>query len=246
MQQAPTSGAFSFAGGRLGHSISPETRLKLSNALKGRAFSADHRRHQQEAIKKPEYRKKMSEILTVRYQDDELRKRLGEAIKKGLNRPESKKRHSESLKRYYSDPANRQRMSESVKQVPHTAEWNQNVSKSLKGRVFSVEHRRHIGESHAGEKNYGWLGGISFLPYSPKFNHGLKESIKARDNYCCRICGGTTKLYIHHIDYDKANTEPSNLISLCLSCHVKTNFRRTYWEGTLSKIMGQTIAGCSA
>ena len=75
----------------------------------------------------------------------------------------------------------------------------------------------------------GWLGGVSFLPYSYKFTSHLKESIKARDNHHCRICGIEDKLYIHHIDYDKLNTDPVNLISLCLPCHAKTNYNRNCW-----------------
>ncbi|NQU99405.1 MAG: HNH endonuclease [Parcubacteria group bacterium] len=38
------------------------------------------------------------------------------------------------------------------------------------------------------------------------------------------------KLSIHHIDYNKQNNNPNNLISLCRKCHVKTNFNRNYWK----------------
>ena len=30
-------------------------------------------------------------------------------------------------------------------------------------------------------------------------------------------------------DYDKNNNKPENLISLCCSCHSKTNVKREYW-----------------
>ncbi len=30
-------------------------------------------------------------------------------------------------------------------------------------------------------------------------------------------------------DYDKRNNSPENLISLCASCHTKTNFSRNDW-----------------
>jgi len=54
----------------------------------------------------------------------------------------------------------------------------------------------------------------------------------------CQLCGKTKeqnkeKLSIHHIDYNKDNCDPKNLISLCGSCHVKTNFTRDYWEELL-------------
>lgn len=34
---------------------------------------------------------------------------------------------------------------------------------------------------------------------------------------------------VHHIDYNKLNCNPNNLITLCKSCHMKTNFNREYW-----------------
>lgn len=37
------------------------------------------------------------------------------------------------------------------------------------------------------------------------------------------------RLSVHHIDYDKANLAPDNLASLCVRCHVKTNFNRESW-----------------
>ena len=38
-----------------------------------------------------------------------------------------------------------------------------------------------------------------------------------------------SNLYVHHIDYDKKNLDMNNLISLCNSCHTKTNYNREYW-----------------
>ena len=31
------------------------------------------------------------------------------------------------------------------------------------------------------------------------------------------------KLSVHHVDYNKQNSVPDNLISLCRGCHIKTN-----------------------
>ena len=55
-------------------------------------------------------------------------------------------------------------------------------------------------------------------------------------------CGKTEhengrKLDIHHIDYDENNCEDYNLISLCLSCHAKTNIRdREIWQQIFSEL----------
>ena len=43
------------------------------------------------------------------------------------------------------------------------------------------------------------------------------------------------RLCVHHIDYDKENLDFDNLISLCHSCHGKTNFNQNYWIQILKK-----------
>jgi len=85
-----------------------------------------------------------------------------------------------------------------------------------------------------GDKHPNWQGGKSYEPYTSAFNKGLKESIRQRDGYKCQRCDVhemecKTKLSIHHIDYVKANTFPSNLTSLCRSCNAKVNNDRIYW-----------------
>lgn len=84
-----------------------------------------------------------------------------------------------------------------------------------------------------GENNPMWRGGVSFEPYSPEFNERLKRKIRKRDGYICQRCGKTQeqeleelnkKLAVHHVDFDKENCDPSNLITLCASCNSKANF----------------------
>jgi len=88
------------------------------------------------------------------------------------------------------------------------------------------------------EKNPSWRGGISFEPYSTDWTETLKRAIRERDNYICQLCGKTQieelekieqKLTVHHIDYDKQNSNLNNLITLCASCNGKVNRDRDYW-----------------
>ena len=79
-----------------------------------------------------------------------------------------------------------------------------------------------------GEKSNNWLGGKSFEPYTIDWTETLKRSIRERDHYICKICNLYGN-YIHHIDYNKKNCNPDNLITLCHSCHSKTNHNRNYW-----------------
>ena len=92
-----------------------------------------------------------------------------------------------------------------------------------------------------GKNNSNWQGGKSFEPYSKEFNKKIKKFIKERDNYTCRECSISKKtgkkLDIHHIDYDKKNNSPENLITLCINCHCKTNFNRKQWKKYYKTIM---------
>jgi hypothetical protein len=85
-----------------------------------------------------------------------------------------------------------------------------------------------------GANHWNWKGGINVDPYGLEFNENLKEVIRNRDRRKCRICEMTElenkrKLEVHHIDYNKENCDPKNLITLCLKCHGKTNYNREYW-----------------
>jgi HNH endonuclease len=102
----------------------------------------------------------------------------------------------------------------------HTEEWKRTVKK--------------------GEKHPAWRGGISFEPYGVDFNKKLREQIRKRDGYRCQECfrhqnelrtktNKSYRLVIHHIDYNKKNNNPNNLISLCKSCHTQTNWNREQW-----------------
>jgi len=96
------------------------------------------------------------------------------------------------------------------------------ISKSLKKRFEDPT------------KHPNWQGGISLEPYGLEFNDNLKEVIRNRDRRKCQISGKTElelgyKLSVHHIDYDKKNNDPKNLVSLSRSSHAKTNYNRKYW-----------------
>lgn len=85
-----------------------------------------------------------------------------------------------------------------------------------------------------------WQGGLSFEPYAPTFTWRLRKQIRTRDGFKCFLClkkPPRKRLHVHHIDYDKKNSDEMNLVSLCDSCHMKTNFRRNYWKILLKRKM---------
>ncbi len=100
------------------------------------------------------------------------------------------------------------------------------------------------------KKQPKWLGEIYFKPYEIEFNKQLKEFIRKRDNYRCQQCfrhqdelrtkyNRKEKLSIHHIDFNKQNNNPNNLISLCRSCHMQTSFNREEWTDYFQDKIGE-------
>ncbi len=63
--------------------------------------------------------------------------------------------------------------------------------------------------------------------------HNIRKQIYERDNWICQECNvrchNNVKIQCHHIDYDTYNNNLENLITLCASCHMKTNFNRQDW-----------------
>lgn len=182
---------------------------------------------------------------------EETRKRLC-ISKSGKNNPFSGKKHSkETIKKMSISssgenclPETRKKMSiaNSGKNNPfygkkHSKKNKEKMSIANLGKKVSEKTRKKLSILNLGAKSPQWLGGKSFEPYTVDWTRTLKISIRERDGYICQICGiqqGDKAHHIHHIDYNKTNCNPQNLITLCSSCHAKTNKNRDYWENQLS------------
>lgn len=124
-------------------------------------------------------------------------------------------------------------------------------SKRMKGIKFGKEHKQKIGLKHKNKiistdvrRKMSISHGGTGIPYSdrdyPKEFYYIKEQIRKRDKYKCKICRKKEnknfvgkklqKLSIHHIDYNKENCSEDNLISLCRSCHSKVNYNKAQWK----------------
>lgn len=120
------------------------------------------------------------------------------------------------------------------------------------GKKHSEETRQLMRENHPDfslENHWNWRDGKSFEEYGLEFTKELKVYIKNRDTYTCQNPNCEHKsiqLSVHHIDYDKRDSNPKNLITLCTSCHVQTNNKnkRTYWTNYYQNIMLSRFVEC--
>jgi len=209
----------------LGKELSEEHKRKIGKASRGRNHTEETKRKMSEAHKgkkqSEEHRKNNSEAQKGKKLSEETKKKIGDFWrgKKRLFSEEHKRKCRELILFY---------------------------NRNWKGKYHTVETKRKISEAHRGmkkpwvippnnegENNSNWQGGKSFELYGKGWTETLKDLVRKRDNYTCCLCGkpqGDITHDVHHIDFNKKNCDPTNLITLCHNCHVKTtNKKRKYW-----------------
>ncbi len=126
------------------------------------------------------------------------------------------------------------------KGIPHTAAIKLKIGLGCKRRFARLDYINPVTRPEVRQKisitmarylsdprnNARYIDGRSGEKYPFEFNRQLKEQIRARDNYTCQDCGIAQYAYIrlldiHHRDGDKHNLSLDNLVTLCLSCHMK-------------------------
>ncbi len=91
----------------------------------------------------------------------------------------------------------------------------------------------------SGKNHPNWQGGISSEPYCLEWKF-IRVEYKEYDNNKCQnpYCKGeyTNKITSHHIDYNKKNCKPNNIITLCVSCNTIANHDRNWWQAFYTEI----------
>ncbi len=166
------------------------------------------------------YREKLSKLCKGRKPSEETKRKMSLAHKgnnRGFKKGDIPWNKGKKCERFIL--LNKQRIGKKL-----TKQHRRNISESLRGKKHGWEK--------TGEEHWNWKGGKSFEPYSVDWTKTLRQSIRERDHYTCKICGekqGDRAFSVHHIDYNKLNCNLDNLITLCTSCHTKTNKNRDYW-----------------
>jgi len=134
----------------------------------------------------------------------------------------------------------------------YVAKWQEKIGegrycsrKCYQTLPISDTHRKHLSESHKGEKSVTWRGGVTDKYYKRLSNYKwkqLRSEIYKRDNYTCRKCNkqlSNKELSCHHImpyrycDGDETKclfwnitvNDKVNLVTLCRHCHAEEDWK---------------------
>jgi hypothetical protein len=203
-----------------GFTVKQETKDKISKKLKGRKIPKEKQRKNYKPTQ--ETKDKTSKTLMGHSVSEET-------IEKMKNRE-------------YSEET-RKKMSEKQKGRKHTEEHNLKIGKALKGRKQTAEHTRKVREANIGNPklsgtNSPWyIDGKGEYPYPKDFTN-IRNSILKRDNHTCQHCEAKA-IEVHHIDRDKTNNDPMNLVSVCKSSHTLAHIpkQRSYWKLYYEELM---------
>ena len=96
-----------------------------------------------------------------------------------------------------------------------------------------------MGRDISGINNPRWNGGVSRYPDHVVLKRMRIQALK-RTNGKCETCGASA-YQIHHIDEDKSNHQPDNLICLCHSCHMALHSGEEKTTSKYKRIFGRSI-----
>lgn len=235
----------------LGRKHTAEAKRKIGDAHRGKTVSAETREKLRLAFTgkraSEEQKWKLAIAMKRKWLDTAYRGKVIKGIKNRWANPEYRKCYKETVVPKIAAKHKGKVVSPETGEKIRVAHLGKKVSEGTKRKMsesqkslWTEEKRRQWGARFSGANSGNWRGGKSFEPYGVGWTKALKESIRQRDNHKCVLCGkkqGNKKLPVHHIDYDKENLNPDNLITLCTNCHGKTNSKRGYWEALLKALM---------
>jgi len=132
------------------------------------------------------------------------------------------------LKRLYKMYGSYKRVAIAIGANPTT------IKKLCVEKGMCVERRHIIGNFVA--------KGYNKTPYGFVWPGGLRRLIRERDGFKCMLCGcdETRREHdVHHVLYDVSISDEKLLISLCRSCHCKTNADRNSWITMFKKRLSE-------
>jgi hypothetical protein len=189
----------------------------------------------------PEYRSKVTEAAKKRKHTEESKEKMRVVQKEICNEPVFKA----NKQKIYDKPEWHEKMSNIVRES-----WNDPAVRKNRTRGLKEAFKRPgVLAKISGENSNFYRHGNGYCEYPKEFSPGLKEFVRGRDERMCQMPGcylyqTEKKFPVHHIDYNRNNNNPSNLITLCVKCHVETTLGdREYFELLLNELQIQRGLG---
>lgn len=188
--------------------------------------------------KRPEVRKKQSEVRLRLFKEGKIK-----SWNKGKECPQLSGKNNGMYGKKNSEGILKKRSEKVISNGTYKKENNPFFGKHHTIKNKKIMRIKKLGK-YEGLNNPNWQGGLSYEPYTKEFNDKFRRIIRKRDNYICMLCEKHQEkckksLDIHHIDYNKLLSIPQNCISLCTSCHMKTNFNRNHWTKFFQGILAE-------
>lgn len=99
----------------------------------------------------------------------------------------------------------------------------------------------------SGNGNPNWKNGITYEEYCPLWtDREYKDWLKyERDSGKCQnpLCENkSNRLTLHHINYDKKDCRPTNLIAVCNSCNAAANYNREWHAAFYGELIRRKLS----
>ena len=161
----------------------------------------------------------------------------------GVKNPFYKRRHSiETREKMSKNHADFNGAKNPFYGKKHNEETKKTIIDKLRVKNTGIGNPMYGRKHLALEKNPNWKGGKCLEPYcrvwkDKEFRSMLLE--RDKDKFCWNPqCGNKGyKTSLHHINYNKKDCRPENVIKLCNSCNSIANFDRDWWESFYNIIM---------
>ena len=229
---------------KFGYKQSEEHKKKISNSLKNKPHTEEHNRHVSEGKRgKPRHNKPGTPgPMTGKKHSEETKKKMSEK-RKGIKRdPIHIEKWIETRRNnggWIVSNNQRAQISQTLTGIKQSEETKQKRAETLR-KVYQEHPEIKERIVHNKEDHWNWQGGKSFEDYPSEFFE-MRDYIRELHGNLCALCDKTPEeneeeLSVHHIDYDKNNNKEENLVPLCRSCQLATNYNRAEWPQLFVKI----------
>ena len=183
------------------------------------------------------------------WKDPAYRSRQSGPHRKACCTSRMRKKRQLNSKRLWESPEYRKKNIAATKGLKRSSETRRRISLGQKA-LWERSHKRKKEQSgrFSGPCNPAWRGGISRAGYSHRFSYKLKRRIRCLFGNKCAVCRCPEKsksrknLQVHHINEDKLDCRPENLIPLCLPCHRRIHHNYGSWRSKLKQIRREVMS----